>query len=115
MAQFEGDMNLNVETSEIEIKGKFKLTEEELDKIAGGQGPIGEPGGPSGGGDHQIFQEWWKPVQLTDSCGNWGYRASYVHLADVVFLIPEDKRLCSNCKYLEFEQLSSTYYCTFPS
>ena len=36
MADFEGNMNLNVETSEIEIKGKFKLTEEELDKVAGG-------------------------------------------------------------------------------
>ena len=36
MADFEGDLNLNVETSEIEIKGKFKLTEEELDNVAGG-------------------------------------------------------------------------------
>ena len=36
MAEFEGKLNLNVETSEIEIKGKFKLTEDELDKISGG-------------------------------------------------------------------------------
>lgn len=40
--------NLNVETSEIEIKGKFKLTEDEMDKVWGGQGPIGEPGSPPG-------------------------------------------------------------------
>ena len=39
MAEFEGNLNLNVETSEIEIKGKFKLTEEELDKVAGGSTP----------------------------------------------------------------------------
>ena len=36
MAEFEGNLNLNVETSEIEIKGKFKLTEEELNTVAGG-------------------------------------------------------------------------------
>ena len=36
MAEFEGNLNLNVETSEIEIKGKFTLTEEELSKVAGG-------------------------------------------------------------------------------
>ena len=36
MAEFEGNLNLNVETSEIEIKGKFKLTEGELDTVAGG-------------------------------------------------------------------------------
>ena len=37
MAEFEGNLSLNVETSEIEIKGKFKLTEDELSKVAGGQ------------------------------------------------------------------------------
>ena len=37
MAEFEGNLNLNVETSEIEIKGKFKLTEDELDVVAGGK------------------------------------------------------------------------------
>ena len=37
MANFEGKLNLNVETSEIEINGKFKLTEDELDSVAGGQ------------------------------------------------------------------------------
>ena len=36
MAEFEGDLNLNVETSEIEINGKFKLNEEELDRVSGG-------------------------------------------------------------------------------
>ena len=36
MANFEGKLNLNVETSEIEIKGKFKLSEEELDGISAG-------------------------------------------------------------------------------
>ena len=36
MAEFEGDLNLNVETSEIEIKGKFKLTGDELDRVSGG-------------------------------------------------------------------------------
>ena len=37
MAEFEGKLNLNVETSEIEVNGKFKLTEDELDKVAGGK------------------------------------------------------------------------------
>ena len=36
MAEFEGNINLNVETSEIEIKGKFKLNEEELNRVSGG-------------------------------------------------------------------------------
>ena len=36
MANFEGNINLNVETSEIEVNGKFKLTEDELDNVAGG-------------------------------------------------------------------------------
>ena len=36
MANFEGNVTLNVETSEIEINGKFKLTGEELDTVAGG-------------------------------------------------------------------------------
>lgn len=36
MADFEGSMNLAVETSEIEIEGKYKLAEEELAKVAGG-------------------------------------------------------------------------------
>ena len=40
MAEFEGKLNLNVETSEIEIKGKFKLTEDELDKVAGGKNEV---------------------------------------------------------------------------
>ena len=37
MAEFEGKLNLNVETSEIEVEGKFKLTEDELDTVAGGK------------------------------------------------------------------------------
>ena len=36
MAEFEGKLSLNVETSEIEIRGKFKLNEEELDRVSGG-------------------------------------------------------------------------------
>ena len=36
MAEFEGDLNLNVETSEIEINGKFELNEEELNRVSGG-------------------------------------------------------------------------------
>ena len=32
MAEFEGEKRLNRETSELEVKGKFKLSEEELDK-----------------------------------------------------------------------------------
>ena len=47
MANFEGDLNLNVETSEIEIKGKFKLTEEELDTVAGGELKPSRFGNPS--------------------------------------------------------------------
>ena len=35
VAEFEGKLNLNVETSEIEIKGTFKLSNEELDNVAG--------------------------------------------------------------------------------
>ena len=42
MAEFEGNLNLNVETSEIEIKGKFKLTEKELDVVAGGNPNVDE-------------------------------------------------------------------------
>ena len=38
MAEFEGKLDLNVETAEIEIIGKFKLTEQELSKVAGGSG-----------------------------------------------------------------------------
>ena len=34
MAEFEGKMNLNVETSEIEVNGKFKLTNDEPDKVS---------------------------------------------------------------------------------
>ena len=43
MADFEGKLNLNVETSEIEVNGKFKLTEEELDQVAGGRPPASIP------------------------------------------------------------------------
>ena len=40
MAEFEGKLNLNVETSEIEVNGKFKLTEDELDKVTGGKNEV---------------------------------------------------------------------------
>ena len=40
MAEFEGKLNLNVETSEIEVNGKFELTEDELDKVAGGKNEV---------------------------------------------------------------------------
>ena len=36
MANFEGNVNLNAETSEIEIEGKFALTDEELEQVTGG-------------------------------------------------------------------------------
>ncbi len=36
MANLKSDLNLNTDTSEIEKKGKLKLTEEELDNVAGG-------------------------------------------------------------------------------
>ena len=36
MEGFEGEKRLNRETSELEVKGKFKLSEEELDNVAGG-------------------------------------------------------------------------------
>ena len=52
MAEFEGNLNLNVETSEIEIKGKFKLSEEELDKVAGG-----DTGDNGGTGEHVLSPE----------------------------------------------------------
>ena len=39
MAEFEGEKSLNRETSELEVKGKFKLSEEELGNVAGGCGP----------------------------------------------------------------------------
>ena len=42
MAEFEGEKNLNKETSELEINGKFKLSEEELNTVAGGN--LGEEG-----------------------------------------------------------------------
>ena len=38
MAEFEGEKNLNRETSELEVKGKFKLSEEDLANVAGGCG-----------------------------------------------------------------------------
>ena len=41
MANFEGEKRLNRETSELEVKGKFKLSEEELDNVAGGCGDDG--------------------------------------------------------------------------
>ena len=43
MAQFEGKLNLNVETSEIEVNGKFLLTDDELSKVAGGGLRFPEP------------------------------------------------------------------------
>ena len=36
MANFEGEKRLNKETSELEVKGKFKLTKDELDNVVGG-------------------------------------------------------------------------------
>lgn len=38
MADFEGKLTLHVDTSEIEVNGKFKLSENELDVVAGGAG-----------------------------------------------------------------------------
>ena len=38
MAEFEGVKNLNRETHELEVKGKFKLSEDELDNVSGGCG-----------------------------------------------------------------------------
>ena len=38
MAEFEGKLSLNVETSEIEVNGKFLLTDDDLSKVAGGLG-----------------------------------------------------------------------------
>ena len=43
MAEFEGKLNLNANASELEVNGKFKLTEEELDKVAGGKPPANIP------------------------------------------------------------------------
>ena len=37
MTDFEGEKSLNRETSELEVKGKFKLSDNELDSVAGGQ------------------------------------------------------------------------------
>ena len=42
MAKFEGEKNLNRKTSELEVKGKYKLSEEELDNVAGGCGETPE-------------------------------------------------------------------------
>ena len=55
MAEFEGKLNLNVETSEIEIKGKFKLTEDELDTVAGG---AIHPSGPKVSADTTTCDGW---------------------------------------------------------
>ena len=76
MAEFEGKINLNVETSEIEIKGKFKLAEEELDKVAGGdERPLYIPVS-----DYDTCDEW---KQKWSSSSNRQCRYCYYLLGDI--------------------------------
>ena len=97
MAEFEGKLNLNVETSEIEIKGKFKFTEDELDKVSGGV----------------EVQSWWKVVQPTDSCGSWQKEEHKVTICCLISntgpIIPETS-ICATCKHYTFA--SGKHYCT---
>ena len=37
MANFEGEKRLNRETSELEVNGKFELSNDDLEKVSGGQ------------------------------------------------------------------------------
>ena len=90
MAEFEGNLNLNVETSEIEIKGKFKLTEEELDTVAGGA--------PS----------WldYPRVGLNDSCDDWVRNTISIAMSGG----SEVPRICRNCTYMK--TLENYHFCT---
>ena len=67
MAEFEGEKRLNRETSELEVRGKYKLSEEELDNVAGG---CGDDDNTYNG--HPKVAATWKPLCGTtgrDSCG----------------------------------------------
>ena len=97
MAEFEGTLNLNVETSEIEIKGKFKLTEDELDKVSGGV----------------EVQSWWKVVQLSDSCGSWQNKesgASSCALSSSTGPQAAETSVCATCKH--HLMTAGIHYCT---
>ena len=75
MADFEGEKRLNRETSELEVKGKFKLSEEELDNVSGG---CGDDDGTYGG--HPKIGKCWKPICGTNdrvSCAE-GHRCTYL-------------------------------------
>ena len=56
MAEFEGEKNLNRETSELEVNGKFKLSEEELDNVSGGCGDDDDTPAPKYYVDQYLYQ-----------------------------------------------------------
>ena len=93
MANFEGKLNLNVETSEIEVEGKFKLTEEELDKVAGGV----------------EVQSWWKVVHPANSCGSW-QKADNPGFWAVFYGGGSEPQTCAYCSHLTVA--SGKNYCT---
>ena len=68
MAEFEGEKNLNRETSELEVKGKFKLSEEELDNVAGGCGTPKYNGYPTRGSSWAICDWYSKQNPGVSTC-----------------------------------------------
>ena len=96
MAEFEGKLNLNVETSEIEIKGKFKLTEDELDTVTGGA----------------EVQSWWKVVQPKDSCGSWQKEEIefFSALSTCAGAKTSEPSICVTCKHHLMS--AGIHYCT---
>ena len=56
MADFEGKVEMNDDKTEGEVKGKFKLTEEELDNVAGGCGDDDNTPAPKYYVDQYLYQ-----------------------------------------------------------
>ena len=119
MANFEGKITLNRETSELEVKGKFKLTLEELDAVTGG-GNI-----PEGS----------KVVSVSDSCENWtekcgvqgfdaflegggaagvgGGHAGILAGGGSAGISVGQEKLCATCDYCQRD--AGVFYCTLPA
>ena len=96
MANFEGKLNLNVETSEIEIKGKFKLTEEELDTVAGGN-----------------YSDNYPVVSPNDTCDDWTDGGS---LNDSLLMwndpdVNQPSRTCQHCVHISQYPTLGKYHC----
>ena len=78
-----------------------ELTNDNLKLVVGGLPEVGNV---------NKHQEWWKPVQLIDSCGNWELRP-YTSGEGIAQSQGEPRKVCATCNHFGF--CDDETYCTF--